>query len=75
MKVRILQNLPTVIDGKRLGPFTAGQEIDMNDAQAALFIGSAMAEEVLPEPEPETIEVQPVAESYPVQVSRRKKAE
>ena len=52
MKVRILLDLPRTIDGKKIGPFSAGQQIEMDDAQAALFIGSAMAEEVLPEPEP-----------------------
>jgi hypothetical protein len=53
MKVRILHDLPTTIDGKKIGPFSAGQEVELDDALAAVFIGSAMAEEVLPEPEPE----------------------
>jgi len=50
MKVRILKDLPRTIDGKKIGPFTAGQELEMDDAQATVFIGSAMAEQVLPEP-------------------------
>lgn len=48
MKVRILLDLPKTIDGKPLGPFTEGQELEMDDAQAVMFIASAMAEEVLP---------------------------
>lgn len=68
MKVRILQNLPRTIDGKRIGPFTAGQVLEMADDQAKVFIGSTMAEEVIPEPEPEAV---PVVEPIP-QRQRRK---
>jgi hypothetical protein len=81
MKVRILHDLPTTIDGKKIGPFSAGQEVELDDALAAVFIGSAMAEEVLPEPEPATedaddlVEVQPIGQSEPVKVARSKKAD
>lgn len=44
MKVKILQNLPRTIDGQKIGPFTQGQEINLDDAIAAKFIGSAFAE-------------------------------
>ena len=80
MKVKILHDLPTTIDGKKLGPFRAGQELEMADAQAALFIASSMAEEVRPEPEPSTeaaedlIEVQQIGQLEPVKVPRSKKA-
>lgn len=63
MKVRILQNLPRTIDGKKIGPFTAGHIVEMADAQAKVFINSAMAEKFIPEPEPETVPaVEPVAQ-------------
>lgn len=77
MKIRILKDLPRTIDGQKIGPFRAGQELEMDDANAALFIGSAMAEEVLPEP----VIVEEIAQTDAAENteeaprSRRKKAE
>lgn len=77
MKIRILKDLPRTIDGQKIGPFRAGQELEMDDAHAALFIGSAMAEEVLPEP----VIVEEIAQTDAAENteeaprSRRKKAE
>lgn len=67
MKVRILKDLPRTIDGKKIGPFTADHVHEMADAQARIFIGSGMAEEVIPEPE-----IVPEVEAAPVVRSRRK---
>lgn len=77
MKVRILINLPATINGKKIGPFRAGQELEMDSSQAALFIGSAIAEEVLPELViVEEITQGEVAESAPEPArSRSKKAD
>lgn len=67
MKVRILKDLPRTIDGKPIGPFRAGQELEMEDAQASVFIASAMAEEVVLEPVAEEVAV----EDAPAQTPRR----
>jgi hypothetical protein len=53
MKVRILKNITRVVNGQVMGPFTAGEEVDLDQQRAELFIGSAMAEAVQePAPEP-----------------------
>lgn len=52
MKVKALINIPKTVDGKPMGPYTKGQEYEMDTEKATLFIGSAMAEEVLPPPPP-----------------------
>lgn len=62
MKIEILLNLPKTINGKPLGPFTAGQVCELDDSTAQLFIDSAMAkayEEPKPEPDPAAVEAQP----------------
>jgi len=36
------------VDGVKMGPYVKGAEYDLDDDRARLFIGSAMAEEVVP---------------------------
>ena len=44
MKVKMFVAVNGVVNGTPMGPYAAGQEYDLDDAQAQLFIGSAMAE-------------------------------
>lgn len=48
MKVKMLQSVNGKVNGVRMGPYTSGHEYDLDKKLAELFIGSAMAEEVLP---------------------------
>jgi len=70
MNVKMLQTVNGKVDGVRMGPYTEGVEYDLDDERARLFIGSAMAEEVIPvvEVAEETIDppaAEPVAEKAP----------
>jgi len=48
MKVKMLQAVTGKVNGERMGPYAVGAEYDIEDERAILFIGSAMAEEVIP---------------------------
>ncbi|MEQ8409125.1 MAG: hypothetical protein RKH07_12700 [Gammaproteobacteria bacterium] len=48
MKCKALKNFPKVIDGKPVGPFRKGQDVDLPKDLAEKFIDSAMFEEVKP---------------------------
>ena len=48
MKVKIALNLPKTINGQPLGPFRKGEEVDLPEDLAKIFIESNMASRVLP---------------------------
>lgn len=50
MKCKILIEIPKTVDGKRMGPYAKGSVHDLDNDRAQLFIGSAMAEEVIDPP-------------------------
>ena len=50
MKVKMLQAVNGKVNGERMGPYAVGAEYEIEDERAILFIGSAMAEEVIPPP-------------------------
>lgn len=52
MKIRMLVAVNGKVNGERMGPYAQNGEYELDDVRAVLFIGSAMAEEVLP-PRPE----------------------
>lgn len=58
MKIKMLKTVNGTVDGERMGPYHKDQEYDLDDSRARLFIGSAMAEEVLPPPQEEAAETQ-----------------
>ena len=66
----MLKSVNGKVNGERMGPYVVGQEYDVDDARALLFIGSAMAEEVIPVVE--AIEVLRVEEK-PERFSRKPK--
>lgn len=76
MKVKMLKTVNGTVDGERMGPYHRDHEYDLDESRARLFIGSAMAEEVLPPAEviesSETIEVQTVASEFPEHVPSRR---
>ena len=47
MKIKMLQTVNGKVNGVKMGPYTEGVEYDIDDERAQLFIGSAMAEEVV----------------------------
>lgn len=48
MKVKILKSVNGKVNGVQMGPYYLDHEYDLDQERAELFIGSAMAEEVLP---------------------------
>lgn len=57
MKVKMLKHVNGKVNGIQMGPYLDGAEYDLERERAELFIGSAMAEEIVPEeiaPAPET---------------------
>jgi len=48
MKIRMLVNVNGTADGVKMGPYLANMEYEVKNDRAELFIGSAMAVEVLP---------------------------
>lgn len=50
MKIRMLQHVNGKVNGAPMGPYFKGLEYELDAERAELFIGSAMAEEVLPPP-------------------------
>lgn len=55
MKVKMLRSVNGAVNGIEMGPYAIGQEYELDDERANLFIGSAMAVEVIP-PAPPAIE-------------------
>lgn len=60
MKVKMLKAIQGKVNGVPMGPYSAGVEYDLDDERAQLFIGSAIAELVVP-PAPPVPEPQPEA--------------
>lgn len=58
MKIKMLTTVNGKVDGVRMGPYSEGHEYEVDEKTAKLFIGSAMAEEVVPIVEP--VEEEPV---------------
>lgn len=57
MKIKMLKYVNGKVNGIQMGPYLAGAEYDLERERAELFIGSAMAEEIVHEeiaPAPET---------------------
>ena len=50
MKIKMLQTVNGKVNGIKMGPYTEGVEYDLDTERAQLFIGSAMAEEVVVAP-------------------------
>lgn len=50
MKVKMRQHVNGKVNGERMGPYYKDHEYDLEQDRAKLFIGSSMAEEVIPPP-------------------------
>ena len=50
MKIKMLQTVNGKVNGVKMGPYTEGVEYDLDTERAQLFVGSAMAEEVVDAP-------------------------
>lgn len=49
MKIKMLKHVNGKVNGIQMGPYLVGAEYDLDRERAELFIGSAMAEETIPE--------------------------
>lgn len=63
MKIKMLVHVNGKVNGERMGPYVKGHEYDLEQDRADLFIGSAMAEEVIPPPP--VVEPDPVPDATP----------
>lgn len=68
MKIKMLKYVNGKVNGIHMGPYLDGGEYDIDRERAELFIGSAMAEEVVPSVEP----VEPVEPDKPEHARRRR---
>ena len=66
MKIKMLKYVNGKVNGIHMGPYLDGGEYDIDRERAELFIGSAMAEEVV------TALVEPVEPDKPEHVRRRR---
>lgn len=48
MKVKMLMHVYGTVDGVKMGPYYLGQLYELDKERAEIFIGSKMAEEVVP---------------------------
>lgn len=75
MKIRMLKYVNGKVNGVHMGPYLDGGEYDLDRERAELFIGSAMAEEVIPVPvedDEETVTIQRIESDKPERVRRRR---
>src|SRR4030065_6879 len=75
MIIRMLKYVNGKVNGVHMGPYLDGGEYDLDRERAELFIGSAMAEEVIPVPvedDEETVTIQRVESDKPERVRRRR---
>jgi len=66
MRIRITKAIGSKVDGVPMGPYQLGREYDVDDERGRLFVGSAMAEEVIPvveEAQPVEVVAEAVAEA------------
>src|SRR4030067_477620 len=71
MKIRMLKYVNGKVNGVHMGPYLDGGEYDLDRERAELFIGSAMAEEVIPVPvedDEETVTIQRIESDKPKRV-------
>lgn len=70
MKIKMLKYVNGKVNGVQMGPYLEGTEYDLDRERAELFIGSAIAEEVVPVEPVESVE--PVEPDKPEHARRRR---
>ena len=70
MKIKMLQTVSGKVNGVFMGPYREGMEYDLDTERAQLFIGSAMAEEVVVAPPVDYVETQNIEDAQPTRRPR-----